>query len=211
MKKRKIRKSKLAHQYLDRLKGIEIGGSAHNSFGLNTINVDYTDEFTVFKQEELRICGEYMQVDVVSRGDKLPFPDEAWDFVLSSHVIEHFFDPMNTIKEWLRVIKKGGYLFMIIPHKERTFDCDREITTLQELIDRHKGKIKMPEDDIHMHYCVWDTQAFLELCEYMNLHVVAYQHVDDKVGNGFTVVIQKSFFAPEEMLGRDNRVPVTIF
>jgi hypothetical protein len=32
----KFMESKLAHQYLDGLKGIEIGGSAHNSFGLDT-------------------------------------------------------------------------------------------------------------------------------------------------------------------------------
>ena len=37
--------SKLAHKYLDNLIGIEIGGSAHNSFGLNTINVDNYNDF----------------------------------------------------------------------------------------------------------------------------------------------------------------------
>ena len=36
----KFRESAIAHKYLDGLKGIEIGGSAHNPFGLDTINVD---------------------------------------------------------------------------------------------------------------------------------------------------------------------------
>lgn len=36
----KFPESALAHKYLDGLKGIEIGGAAHNSFGLDTINVD---------------------------------------------------------------------------------------------------------------------------------------------------------------------------
>ena len=51
--------SKLAHQYLDNLIGIEIGGSAHNSFGLNTINVDrHKSMSTVFKLEEEKLCGK---------------------------------------------------------------------------------------------------------------------------------------------------------
>jgi hypothetical protein len=36
----KFSESDIAHQYLDGLKGIEIGGAAHNPFGLDTINVD---------------------------------------------------------------------------------------------------------------------------------------------------------------------------
>ena len=43
--------SKLATKLLSGLSGIEIVGSAHNSFDLDTKNVDYTDEFTIFKDE----------------------------------------------------------------------------------------------------------------------------------------------------------------
>ena len=39
--------------------------------------------------------------------------------------------------EWLRVVRPGGYVFIIAPHKERIFDKERERTTLQETIDRH--------------------------------------------------------------------------
>lgn len=44
----KFQESALAHKLLDGLNGIEIGGSAHNSFGLNTRNVDYTKQMTPF-------------------------------------------------------------------------------------------------------------------------------------------------------------------
>ena len=85
--------SKLAHELLDGLKGIEIGSSAHNGFGLNTINVDrihHTSlEFEPYALEQVRLCGEVAEVDVVAPGDKLPFPDKSYDFVISSHVIEH--------------------------------------------------------------------------------------------------------------------------
>ena len=140
----------------------------------------------MFKNEEEQFCGEKLKVDIESEGDSLPFDDKSYDFIISSHVIEHFFDPIKALKEWERVAKK--YIFIIVPHKERTFDRDRPITTIKELEDRHKGKI--PYDDGYKHHSVWDTKSFLELCEHLNFNVVDYMDVDDKVGNGFTVVIK---------------------
>ncbi len=182
--------SKLANKYLKGLYGIEIGGSSHNDFKLNTLNIDYTDCETQYSKSSWNDFGiKPMKVDIVASGDNLPFDDNTWDFVINSHVIEHFFDPVKTIQEWIRVIKPGGYLFMIVPHKERTNDKTKKRTTLKELIDRHSGLIKDPHIDGH--YSVWITQDFLELCRYMKLNVIEYQDIDDKAGNGFAIVIQK--------------------
>lgn len=187
----KFKESALAHRLLDGLNGIEIGGSAHNPFGLKTLNIDFTDDLsTGFKQGEIDICGEYQPVDVVAPGDDLPFTDGSFDFVISSHVIEHFYDPVKTIEEWLRVTRSGGFIYMIVPHKERTFDRDRPRTSLAEIIDRHENP-NPPLIDHHGHYSVWITQDFLDICNYYHWPVIAVQDVDDKVGNGFTVVIHK--------------------
>lgn len=187
----KFRESKLAHEFLDGLYGLEIGGSAHNSFGLATLNVDFNDDMsTIYKQSEVELCGEALPVDVVAYGDDLPFEDEFAQFVVSSHVIEHFYDPIKAVNEWLRVTEPGGYIFIIAPHKERTCDAPRPRTTLLELIERHRN----PDPEVacsDYHHSVWITEDFLELCNYCGWKVVAYQDVDDKVGNGFTVVIQK--------------------
>jgi len=185
----KFQESALAHKYLDGLEGIEIGGSAHNPFGLNTINVDYTDSMdTPFKLEEQEICGEKLHVDVVSEGDKLPFQDKSFDFVISSHVIEHFYDPIKALLEWQRVARK--YIFIICPHKERTFDAPRGVTSLQDLISRHEMTLIPSDADDRSHKSVWDTKTFLELCKYLDLNVIKYEDVDEKVGNGFTILIQ---------------------
>ena len=66
---------------------------------------------TVFKDAEREMCGEAMPVDIVAFGDDLPFEDDSVDFVISSHVIEHFWCPIKAIKEWHRVTKKGGYIY----------------------------------------------------------------------------------------------------
>lgn len=185
-----FRESKLAHKYLDNLKGIEIGGAAHNPFGLNTINIDVNDDpFDTYRKLQKEYCGTYLKVDVIASGDKLPFEDESYDFVVNSHVLEHFWDPISALYEWFRVVKKGGFIFMIIPHKDRTFDKDRELTSLSELIYRHEH----PENKINEdgHHSVWNTETFLELCKYLDFDVIDYQDVDDKVGNGFTIVLKK--------------------
>ena len=184
----KFRESALAHKLLDGLEGIEIGGSAHNSFGLKTRNVDNTAELTCFKQEEIKLCGEALPVDIVSPGDQLPLDDSSVDFVISSHVIEHFPDPIKALKEWYRVVKPGGYLYIIAPHKERTFDKERNRSTLAELIERHETG-KVPET-LNDHCSVWITEDFVELIHWLGWNILHVQDIDDKVGNGFAIVVQ---------------------
>jgi glycosyltransferase involved in cell wall biosynthesis len=184
----KFKESALAHQLLDGLKGIEIGGSAHNSFGLKTLNVDYRGGSTPFKDEEIRLCGEALPVDILAPGDDLPLPDNSQDFVISSHVIEHFSDPIRALKEWRRVVRPGGYIYVIAPHKERTFDRERQRTTLAELIERHKTGIGPDPDAAHC--SVWITEDFVELVNWLGWPIAAVQDSDDKVGNGFAVVIK---------------------
>ena len=183
----KFKESKIAHQYLDGLKGVEIGASAHNPFGLDTINVDYNDDIeNEHKQQQMKLCGEVAKVDVVAQGDNLPFADKSFDFVISSHVIEHFYDPMKALLEWERVAKK--YIFIIVPHKERTFDKDRELTTVGDLQARHTELDKTVHED--KHWSVWTLENFTDLLECMEFNIIYSNSVDDKVGNGFMVVIK---------------------
>lgn len=182
--------SRLAHRYLDGMKGLEVGGSSHNPFGLNTRNVDYTTEETRYKKLETKLRGETLPIDIIASGDNVPLPDGSQDFVVNSHVLEHFSDPIKALIEWYRLIRPGGYIFMIVPHKERTFDRELPRTTLQELIDRHEGKI-FAKPNANDHYSVWVTEDIVELIRYLGWNIVDVQDVDDKAGNGFTVVVRK--------------------
>jgi hypothetical protein len=193
----RFRESAVAHQYLDGLAGIEIGGSVHNAFCIaGCLNTDFTDRSAELADDQMRAYGEATRVDIVCLGDDLPFPDGSLDYVLSSHVIEHFYDPIGTLQEWQRVVRSGGYLFMIVPHRDRTFDRDRELTSIPELQDRHTLRQlglnpDEPDDTREAHRSVWTTESFLELCATLDLRVVHVDDVDDKVGNGFTVVVQR--------------------
>lgn len=231
----RFRPSALANKYLENLHGIEIGASTQNTFQLKrAINVDFSDEQGGLWQS--KSCPPAV-VNIVANGDDLPFKDSTLDYVLSSHVIEHFFDPVKALREWNRVVKPGGYIFIIAPHRDRTFDRIREVTPVSELLERSTGKIRMSDyawpyeektaqkaglekygpsyqlmphllvrdksatrldkgwkyydKDDHHHWSVWRTGDFVELVTHLGFKVVEVQDIDDKVGNGFTVVIRK--------------------
>ena len=181
--------SKLAHGYLDGLTGLEIGGSYHNAFGLDTLNVDFTcDMNTEFKRDEVALCGEAMPVDIVAPGNRIPVAAKSFDFVISSHVIEHFFDPIGAMKEWRRIARK--YIFIICPQPTALeADRDKSVTTLHEIVLRHEGKLTPPAVDDHQHYTRWTSATFVKMCRHYGYHVSYVQDPDDKVGNGFAVVI----------------------
>ena len=61
-------------------------------------------------------------------------PDSAYDFVLSSHCLEHLANPLQGLGEWIRVLKDDGLLVLIVPHKDGTFDHRRPVTSLAHLI-----------------------------------------------------------------------------
>ena len=44
--------------------------------------------------------------------------DNSFDFVYASHVIEHMVDPMVSLKNWWRVLKRHGYLILYLPHRD---------------------------------------------------------------------------------------------
>jgi len=165
--------------------GIEIGASAHNEFGLRAINVDlYAGMDTPYKREERALCGRMRPIDLVAPGDDVPLRDEAVDFVFASHVIEHFPDPIRALEEWCRVARRR--VVLVVPHRDRTFDAGRDLTTTEELLERHGSGFTSTGDK---HWSVWTRESFLDMCAAAGFPVVDSLDPDDKVGNGFMVVI----------------------
>ena len=186
------RDSPFVTRYLKGLNGIEIGASAHNRYWLDAINVDrWGGKDTIYKREERNLALHAVKVDVVAPGDDLPFADGSYDFVFSSHVIEHFPDPIRALLEWQRVARR--YIVAVVPHRERTFDADRPVTPVEELVARHRAGFASDEDT---HWTVWTCESFIALCERIGLPVVDHLDPDDKVGNGFAVVLDASVTPP---------------
>lgn len=185
-----FRESALAHQLLDGMSGLEVGGSRHNQWGLDIVNVDKfgadDPRGQIYRDEQVRLCGEFLPIDIVAPGDKIPVADKSFDFVIASHVIEHFFDPIAAIKEWARIARK--YIYIVCPHPD-ALESDRGklITPLDTLFARHRGEIPDPGTDEH--HTRWTCGTFKGMCAALGFYVSHSLEIDDKVGNGFTVVI----------------------
>lgn len=173
------------------LKGVEIGGAAHNQFHLDTINVDRIShehpDFAPYAAEQMRLVGNVMPVDVVAPGDELPFANESFDFVISSHVIEHFYNPIAALNEWCRVARE--YVYIICPQRDALpSDVDKPLTTIEDLEKRQYGGDNKEMTDEH--HSRWTSETFVQMCKYFNFNVLEVLDPDDKVGNGFTIVIK---------------------
>lgn len=70
----------------------------------------------------------------------------SYDFVLSSHTIEHTANPLQALAEWIRVLKTGGLLVLALPHRDGTFDYRRPVTMLRHLIEDFERRTA--EDDL---------------------------------------------------------------
>ncbi len=82
--------------------------------------------------------------------------DSSYDFVLSSHCIEHLANPLEGLAEWIRVLKQDGLIVLVVPHKDGTFDHRRPVTSLEHLIqdfDRHtdEGDMTHLEEILRLH------------------------------------------------------------
>jgi SAM-dependent methyltransferase len=53
---------------------------------------------------------------VRSVGEALPFPENSFDIVYSTNVLEHVRDPAAVIQDSIRVLKPGGFLQFVIPN-----------------------------------------------------------------------------------------------
>ncbi len=70
----------------------------------------------------------------------------SYDFILSSHNLEHFANPVKALLEWKRVTRPGGALILVLPDYTKTFDHRRTPTTVDHMFEDFEGD--MQEDDL---------------------------------------------------------------
>lgn len=78
--------------------------------------------------------------------------DESLDFIIASHVIEHTRDPIGAIITAHKKLRPGGKLLLVVPDKQRTFDRDRELTTLEHLIEDYRSPSHERDKAHHIEY-----------------------------------------------------------
>lgn len=100
-----------------------------------------------------RTGGDSIQLGGDARNLKW-FNDEVLDYVYSSHLLEDFEDTKSILKEWLRVLKKGGNLIIYCPDEQKyRLHCKK---TGQIYNDNHKhadfslSKIKLILEEMRL-------------------------------------------------------------
>jgi SAM-dependent methyltransferase len=86
-----------------------------------------------------RMASEYVTTDLNETADitaditELPFPEDRWDFIVCSHVLEHVGDDRAAMREFRRVLAPGGRALVMVPRNPGTkTDEDPSITDTKE-------------------------------------------------------------------------------
>jgi SAM-dependent methyltransferase len=187
------------HQWLDGLKGIELGRSATNDYGLRCWNVAPDDEHAApYRQAEITAVGRAAPIDRVDDGETLAtFADATLDFVFSSHVFEHMANPLGALLTWCRVLRPGGLVYLIVPQRDALeADAVRPLTTTEHLVgDWVRGETFAthpvdPGHGVRGHYHRFTSGSLRAAIRDMipPLTLVDLLDPDDQAGNGFALV-----------------------
>lgn len=57
-----------------------------------------------------------LKLDIGDLNSKLPYPDDYFDYIICIEGIEHTENPFNAIREFSRLLKIGGKLFLSLPN-----------------------------------------------------------------------------------------------
>ena len=110
--------------------------------------------------------------------NRIPAADSTFDFILSEHVLEHLCNPIRAIKEWARILKPGGRVFVFLPHKERTFDRNRPRTRLSHLLDDFRSDLADPDST---HLREWEEQVIQAGLAPHYAEIAGERHVHDGI------------------------------
>lgn len=208
----KIRTMALATKYCVG-SGIELGAAAHNPFDLaDCLKVAPCDgalylypqdleDYKAYHHEQTRISGEVAKVDVLGDFQSIYAADATFDYLISSHVIEHVPNVLAAYVESSRVLKEGGVFFCIFPKRTATlYDATRPLITLERMIQDFENGLDMgvmPKDNWRGHYQVFSLQSMIRAVNYLNQNglgswlIECVEETDSKVGNGHTLVLRK--------------------
>lgn len=75
----------------------------------------FTQDFIQLSDSQIQNHDGYGKIDFVSDILDIPVPDESYDVIICSEVIEHVPYPVSAIKEISRILKPGGTLLITAP------------------------------------------------------------------------------------------------
>lgn len=128
--------------------------------------------------------GRQYNIDCTSEYD-IKKIEKKYDFILTSHVIEHIANPIKTLLSWNEILKNDGYILSIIPDYKFCFDRNRPLTTIKHLIDDYNNNINENdithiEEQLKLHdWSMGGHKDFNNLCKNNEQTRVVHHHTFD--------------------------------
>jgi SAM-dependent methyltransferase len=144
--------TKIIRHITQNKEGFEIGGPSDNGITIyqNANNIDnvifskittwsiHTNEYNYYQNKIGKV--------IINDATEINVKDNTYDFCFSAHSLEHIANPLKAIKEWLRIIKKDGYIILIVPEKSFCFDHKRSYSKFSTLLMQYEKNVG--EDDL---------------------------------------------------------------
>lgn len=182
-------------------KGVEFGAACSPSPIPICCNVKYADKFhdnegckTQMKNKEMVSVDFYTDLSEM-KGIK----NNSLDFIIHNHVIEHSNNPILSMHNSYKKLKRGGMLMFIVPNKHKTFDRFRSVTSVRHIAkDYYKPDVyrdalhvidfklltgnwnikglrndlaKLKDKKLDLHWHVFDEKSFLKLLKWYTKNV----------------------------------------
>ncbi len=130
--------------------------------GMRMTYMDRADQETL-KQEFPAVALDIVPVDVIDDAETLAtVADGRFDFLIAAHVIEHMRNPIGALVNWLRVVRDGGLVYLIVPDKRRTFDRLRVRTTLEHMVLDYQQPSRERDFEHFLDYAVFVHHAMID-------------------------------------------------
>lgn len=118
--------SKVRHLVLPYCQGFgcDIGFGGDKIVKENCLGIDLPTPYANTGGEKVDIACDVLK-------DPIPVPDNYFDYVYTSHLIEDFADTEKGLKEFFRILKDGGRLILVFPDQRKYEEiCKRTGQTL---------------------------------------------------------------------------------
>ncbi|MDP4147904.1 MAG: methyltransferase domain-containing protein [Bacteroidota bacterium] len=186
-------------------KGVEFGAASSPFPTALESQVEYADLFdhslisSPYHNHHTYARHEYVKCKYLTGMEVMVgIPDRSLDFIIASHVIEHLRNPLQAMETaWTR-LKPEGKLVLMVPHRDLTFDKNRDITSLEHIVLDYERPLKERDfmhfydfyenafvapnpfekavemfnsDASDIHYHTWNEGSFLEMVQYFSDHI----------------------------------------
>lgn len=110
--------------------GCDIGFGGDKISKENCVGIDYPTPYT-------NVGNDKVDIGVNLYEEKIPVPDNTFDYVYSSHLIEDFEDTESIILEHIRILKSAGLLILAFPDQKKYEEYCRKYYIPLNLSHKH--------------------------------------------------------------------------